>query len=117
MAPLEEIDRICRHGGRASGWARSSSWTWSVSTSAWMWPRSFFEQSFGEPRWRPSPIPVKLVASGAAGRKSGRGYYDYSRLTPIARRIRSLLPWSGGDGLIVLAGSTPLADQLRVEAA
>ena len=39
--------------------------------------RSFYEQSFGEPRWRPSPITVKTVAAGRSGRKSGRGYYDY----------------------------------------
>ena len=39
--------------------------------------RSFYEQSFGEPRWRPSPITVKTVAAGRLGRKSGRGYYEY----------------------------------------
>ena len=41
--------------------------------------KSFYEQSFGEPRWRPSPIQAKRVAAGLHGRKSGRGYYDYSR--------------------------------------
>ena len=39
--------------------------------------RSFYEQSFGEPRWRPSPIAARTVAAGRLGRKSGRGYYDY----------------------------------------
>ena len=40
--------------------------------------RSFFAQG-GEPeRWRPSPIQEQLVAEGRFGRKSGRGYYDYS---------------------------------------
>ncbi len=39
--------------------------------------RSFYEQSFGEPRWRPSPITARTVAAGRLGRKSGRGYYDY----------------------------------------
>jgi 3-hydroxybutyryl-CoA dehydrogenase len=41
--------------------------------------KSFYEQSFGEPRWRPSPIAARYVAAGLHGRKSGRGYYDYSR--------------------------------------
>ncbi len=41
--------------------------------------KSFYEQSFGEPRWRPSPITARYVAAGLHGRKSGRGYYDYSR--------------------------------------
>jgi 3-hydroxybutyryl-CoA dehydrogenase len=40
---------------------------------------SFYAQSFGEPRWRPSPIAARYVAAGRYGRKSGRGYYDYSR--------------------------------------
>ena len=40
---------------------------------------SFYEQSFYEPRWRPSPITARYVAAGLCGRKSGRGYYDYSR--------------------------------------
>jgi 3-hydroxybutyryl-CoA dehydrogenase len=41
--------------------------------------KSFYEQSFGEPRWRPSPIAARYVAAGLHGRKTGRGYYDYSR--------------------------------------
>lgn len=40
---------------------------------------SFYEQSFYEPRWRPSPISARYVAAGLCGRKTGRGYYDYSR--------------------------------------
>ena len=37
--------------------------------------RSMWEQSFGEPRWRPSPIQVSQVAAGRLGRKSGGGFY------------------------------------------
>ena len=50
--------------------------------------RSFYEQSFGEPRWRPSPITVKTVAAGRLGRKSGRGYYDYPSRGPPPPRVR-----------------------------
>jgi 3-hydroxybutyryl-CoA dehydrogenase len=39
--------------------------------------KSFYEQSFGEPRWRPSPLAARLVAAGRLGRKSGRGWYEY----------------------------------------
>jgi 3-hydroxybutyryl-CoA dehydrogenase len=39
--------------------------------------RSFYEQSFGEPRWRPSPLAARMVAAGRLGRKSGAGWYDY----------------------------------------
>src|SRR5439155_12222525 len=39
--------------------------------------KSFYEQSFHEPRWRPSPIQARMVQAGRFGRKAGRGYYDY----------------------------------------
>ena len=38
--------------------------------------KSMWEQSFGEPRWRPSPIQVAQVAAGRLGRKTGGGFYD-----------------------------------------
>jgi 3-hydroxybutyryl-CoA dehydrogenase len=39
---------------------------------------SVYEQMFHEPRLRPHPIQRRLVLEGAHGRKSGRGFYDYS---------------------------------------
>jgi 3-hydroxybutyryl-CoA dehydrogenase len=39
--------------------------------------RSFYEQSFGEPRWRPHPLQARLAAAGRLGRKTGRGFYEY----------------------------------------
>ena len=41
--------------------------------------KSFYEQSGHEPRWQPHPIQAEMVAGGNLGRKTGRGYYDYSR--------------------------------------
>ena len=38
---------------------------------------SFYEQSFGEPRWRPHLTQARMVAAGRLGRKSGAGFYDY----------------------------------------
>jgi 3-hydroxybutyryl-CoA dehydrogenase len=40
--------------------------------------KSFMELSFGEPRWRPSPLQARMAASGRLGRKTGSGWYDYS---------------------------------------
>jgi 3-hydroxybutyryl-CoA dehydrogenase len=44
--------------------------------------RSFWEQSFGEPRWRPNPIHERMVLSGRLGRKTGRGFYTYEKDVP-----------------------------------
>jgi len=40
--------------------------------------KSVYEQTFGEPRFRPHVIQERMVNSGLLGRKSGRGFYDYS---------------------------------------
>ena len=48
--------------------------------------KSFYALSFGEPRWRPSPIQARHVAAGLHGRKTGRGYYDYAERSASARR-------------------------------
>jgi 3-hydroxybutyryl-CoA dehydrogenase len=71
--------------------------------------RSFFEQSFGEPRWRPSPLMARVVAAGRHGRKTGRGWYEY----PDGRPEDPEPPEpGGGDGLVVIAGESALAFEL-----
>ncbi|HEY3865955.1 MAG TPA: 3-hydroxyacyl-CoA dehydrogenase NAD-binding domain-containing protein [Solirubrobacteraceae bacterium] len=78
IAEIETIDRILRiEGGFRMGPFELSDLV-GVDTGFEI-SKSFYEQSFGEPRWRPSPIQAKRVAAGLHGRKTGRGYYDYSR--------------------------------------
>jgi 3-hydroxybutyryl-CoA dehydrogenase len=115
MATVEEIDRICRlEGGFRMGPFELSDLV-GVDVGLDV-ARSFYEQSFAEPRWRPSPLVVKLVASGAHGRKSGRGFYDYS-VEPYRPPDPDPLPVGGGEGVVVVAGGLPLAEQLRAAAA
>jgi 3-hydroxybutyryl-CoA dehydrogenase len=39
-------------------------------------------EEYGEPRFAPPPLLRRLVAAGHYGRKSGRGFYDYSVSPP-----------------------------------
>jgi 3-hydroxybutyryl-CoA dehydrogenase len=77
IADIETIDRIVRiEGGFRMGPFELMDLV-GVDTGLEI-SKSFYEQSFYEPRWRPSPIASRYVAAGRYGRKSGRGYYDYS---------------------------------------
>ncbi len=76
IAEIETIDRVCRmEGGFRMGPFELMDLV-GIDTGLEV-SKSFYEQSFGEPRWRPSPISARYVAAGMHGRKSGRGYYDY----------------------------------------
>jgi 3-hydroxybutyryl-CoA dehydrogenase len=122
IADVETIDRICRlEGGFRMGPFELSDLV-GVDTGFDV-ARSFYELSFGEPRWRPSPIQARMAAAGLHGRKSGRGYYDYSgdgphrpadpeppqrtadaRVQgdgPLARELRQLAPGDTGPAIAV----------------
>jgi 3-hydroxybutyryl-CoA dehydrogenase len=119
IADVETIDRIVRlEGGFRMGPFELSDLV-GVDTGFDV-ARSFYELGFGEPRWRPSPIQARMVAAGLHGRKSGRGYYDYSGEQP--HRPEDAEPPapqsapSDGEGLVVICGEGVLADELRAQA-
>jgi 3-hydroxybutyryl-CoA dehydrogenase len=75
IATPEEVDRAVRRGGfRMGPFALMDLVGLDVGLAV---AKSFYEQSFGEPRWRPSPLVARLVAGGRLGRKRGRGWYEY----------------------------------------
>jgi len=130
IAEVETIDRICRmEGGFRMGPFELMDLVgvdigFEIS-------KSFFEQSFGEPRWRPSPITARYVAAGLYGRKSGRGYYTYEQADGEAKTTPTdgppyrsedpdplqSAPPDHGEGVVVIAGEGVLSDELRKAAA
>ncbi len=115
LADIETIDRITRMGGGFKMGPFELSDLVGVDTGLAV-SESFYELSFGEPRWRPSPIQAQRVAAGLHGRKSGRGYYDYAQ-DPYRPDDPEALAGGGGEGLVAILGESRLAQELREAAA
>jgi 3-hydroxybutyryl-CoA dehydrogenase len=112
LATPEQVDRICRQaaGFRMGPFELMDLVGIDVGSAI---ARSFYEQTH-EPRWRPSPLAARMAASGRLGRKSGQGWYAY----PPGRAPDPDPPEpGGGDGLVVVAGESLVADWLLAAAA
>lgn len=75
---------------------------------------SFAALSYGEPRWRPSPLLARTVAAGRLGRKTGRGWFEHAE--GRALRPEDAAPAAAGGGErrhVVLTGDYMLAHELR----
>jgi 3-hydroxybutyryl-CoA dehydrogenase len=113
LATPEQVDRICRlaSGFRMGPFELMDLVGIDVGYAVAV---SFHEQSHGEPRWRPSPLAARMAASGRLGRKSGRGWYEY----PPGRPDDAPAPApGGGDGLVVVAGDSEVAEWVLESAA
>jgi 3-hydroxybutyryl-CoA dehydrogenase len=114
LATSEQVDRICRMGGGFPMGPFELMDLVGVDVGLTI-SESFFAQSYGEPRWRPSPLAARLVAAGRHGRKSGRGWYAYPPGPPADPEPPAP---GGGDGrLVVIAGDGAVAWALRDAAA
>ena len=78
IASVEEIDRIVRlEGGfRMGPFELMDLIGIDVNLAV---TTSIYEQTYGEPRYRPHLIQQQMVASGKLGRKTGRGFYSYQK--------------------------------------
>jgi 3-hydroxybutyryl-CoA dehydrogenase len=118
VAPHDEIDRIIRLGAglRMGPFELMDLIGLDVNFAV---AKSFWEQSFGEPRWRPTPIHARMVASGRLGRKTGRGFYTYedgeSHRSPDPE-IDDVRPIFDDDRLEELAGPNAAAALTRLGA-
>ena len=116
VATHDQIDRICRLGGgfRMGPFELMDLVGIDVGFEV---AKSFHELSFGEPRWRPSPIQQRMVAAGRLGRKTGRGYYEYAGDGSYRPDDPEPPAPGGGDGtLLTILGDGPAADHLRERA-
>ena len=116
VATHEQIDRICRLGGgfRMGPFELMDLVGIDVGFEV---AKSFNEVSFGEPRWRPSPIQARMVAAGRLGRKTGRGYYEYA--DDRSYRPEDPQPPSSGTAeslAVAILGDGPVAEGLRERA-
>ena len=76
VATHEEIDRLVRIGGgfHMGPFQLMDLIGIDINLAAM---QSMYEQSFGEPRYRPHPLQIQKVYQGTLGRKSGQGFYSY----------------------------------------
>ncbi|HEX2086989.1 MAG TPA: 3-hydroxyacyl-CoA dehydrogenase NAD-binding domain-containing protein [Solirubrobacteraceae bacterium] len=117
LADVETIDRIVRLGGgfRMGPFELSDLVGVDVGFEV---AKSFHALSFGEPRWRPSPLQARMAASGRHGRKTGRGWYAYEDGPHRPDDPPPPAPsGTAGDGFLVVAGDSVLADELVAAAA
>ena len=112
LASHDAIDRVCRLGGgfRMGPFELMDLVGVDVGYEV---AQSFSRLSFGEPRWKPSPIQARMAAAGRHGRKAGRGYYSYED-GPHRPKDPEPPPGGGGGGRVVaIEGAGALAGELR----
>jgi 3-hydroxybutyryl-CoA dehydrogenase len=75
----------------------------------------FYRQSYGEPRYQPSPLAARMVAAGRLGRKTGQGWYEYGGQQ--AQADPNVPAVGGGNGrALAVQGSGTALDALRRDA-
>ena len=76
VADPEQVDRIVRLGGGFRMGPFELMDLIGIDTNHAV-AEQMYQRSFGEPRFRPSPLAARMVAAGTLGRKCGRGWFAY----------------------------------------
>jgi 3-hydroxybutyryl-CoA dehydrogenase len=118
VAAFEQVDRIARmEGGFRLGPFELMDLVGLDTNHAVA--EAFQRQSYGEPRYQPSPLQARMIQAGHLGRKTGRGWYSYAdaRGTDYRPADPEVAPAGGGDGRVVaVLGDLPVAVELAAAA-
>jgi 3-hydroxybutyryl-CoA dehydrogenase len=115
IATANEIDRIVRSAGfRMGPFELMDLVGIDINLAV---HRAIYEQTFGEPRYRPHPLQDRMVAAGRLGRKSGHGFYRYDGGERVADSVP--IPFSeispnGRKASVLVAGQGAAADELAL---
>lgn len=116
IASVEQIDRVLRLGGGFRMGPFELMDLIGIDTNHAV-AEGFLRQSYGEPRYRPSPLQARMVTAGRLGRKTGRGWYEYVEGADHREPDPDPPPAGGGGGrLVVIAGTAPIAAELLAAA-
>ncbi len=101
VAGVEQIDRIVRLGGGFRMGPFELMDLVGIDTNHAV-AEQFHRQTYGEPRYRPSPLAARMVAAGTLGRKTGSGWYAYADGREHRRADPEPPAGGGGDGRAVV---------------
>jgi 3-hydroxybutyryl-CoA dehydrogenase len=117
MGTVEQIDRVVRLGGGFRMGPFELMDLIGIDTNHAV-AEAFHRQTYGEPRYRPSPLAARKIAAGQLGRKAGRGWYAYEGGSEHRAPDPEPPAPGGGEGrVVVVAGGLPLARELLDAAA
>lgn len=104
VADHETIDRIVEQGGgfRMGPFKLMDLIGIDINAGAM---RSMYEQTFGEPRYRPHWIQMQKLAAGTLGRKTGRGFYEYTDENKKEENAPELQVGGGSGHVLISEGS------------